>query len=85
MACSRIKLEFLSPMQSATFHKLMKFLLSKMASLLNKDLIKNFRMLKYIDFSSIPNNYAGDYLFNIARCIANSICQVARKLELHCT
>ena len=24
-------------------------------------------------------------LFNIARCIANSICLVARKLESHCT
>ena len=26
-----------------------------------------------------------NYLINIARCIANSICQVACKLELHCT
>ena len=24
-------------------------------------------------------------VFNIARCIANSICPVARKLESHCT
>ena len=25
------------------------------------------------------------YVLNIARCIANYICQVARKLESHCT